>query len=398
MLPFERLFQPLRLGPEVSPNRLGLAPINTGFIDNRGLPSRGFTEFHRLYASGGVGVVFGGGVAVSGAGRPSHRTFVLDSEIKADALKPIIRAIRQHGVVPVVQLMHAGRQADPIEIEAPVVAPSPLPCPIVGVQPVELSTGEIATIVDGFATAARLAKKGGVGLVELHAAHGYLLAEFLSPYSNKRVDRYGGSFAGRFRILSDTIEAIRSSLDMGVGVRISGDEFVRGGLSSSDLPELMEALQCRGVAYVSISAGVYSKEDRIMPPRKLGEAVYESLAERAKRSARVPVLITGNITSLASASRLLDNAADLILLGRALLADPLLIQKSVSGKTELVQPCTMCQICKYHSRGLPHVACPHNTTLKALLRETILEARAQGVRIRSRPLMGRDATYVSDLG
>jgi 2,4-dienoyl-CoA reductase-like NADH-dependent reductase (Old Yellow Enzyme family) len=273
--------------------------------------------------------------------------------------------------------MHAGRQADPGEIGTEIVAPSPIPCPVVGVTPNELSRKQIQEIIETFVSSADYARSAGVRLIELHAAHGYLLAEFLSPYSNKRTDEYGGTFSNRFRLLAQLIAAVRSVEGINVGVRISADEFVTGGITAVDIPGLVSTIQDCGAVYVSVSAGVYTRDDRIMPDRRLGDAIYAPLGCSAKSVARIPVFLSGNVGSLTTADRLLaEGCADLVLLGRAMLADPQLIQKSQNGNARDVQPCTMCRICKYHSRGLPHIACPHNDFLWNFLRETILETDA----------------------
>jgi 2,4-dienoyl-CoA reductase-like NADH-dependent reductase (Old Yellow Enzyme family) len=378
------IFQPLRIGVEECPNRLGLAPMNTGFIDSAGQPSHRFTEFHKLYSASGLGLVCIGGVAVSQRARPSTRSLVLDSAETAKTLASTISLIRESGCIPLLQLMHAGRQANPAETGSEIVAPSPIPCPVVGVRPTELSRHQIEEIIETFVAAAGYARSAGVRLVELHAAHGYLLAEFLSRYSNKRTDEYGGEFRNRFRVLARLIEAVRTIDGIDVGVRISADEFVPGGLTSGDIPELIRAIQESGAVYVSVSAGVYDRDDHIMPDRKLGDAIYAPLGRSAKSVARVPIFLSGNVGSLTTAERLLaEGCADVLLLGRAMLADPQLIRKSQNSNAHTVQPCTMCRICKYHSRGLPHIACPHNDFLWEFLRETILETDADA-----------DSTYV----
>jgi 2,4-dienoyl-CoA reductase-like NADH-dependent reductase (Old Yellow Enzyme family) len=349
--------------------------MNTGFIDSSGQPSPGFTQFHKTYAASGLGLVSIGGVAVSRSARPSARTLVLDSVETATTLASTISLIRENRCVPVLQLMHAGRQANPAEIGTEIVAPSPIPCPVIGIPPTELSRKQIEAIIETFVSSANYARSAGLRLVELHAAHGYLLAEFLSPYSNKRTDEYGGAFGNRYRVLEQIIEAVNSIDGINVGVRISADEFVAGGLTAVDIPELVSAIQDSGAVYVSVSAGVYNRDDHIMPDRKLGNAIYASLGRSAKTVARIPIFVSGNVESLTTAERLLaEGCADLVLMGRAMLADPLLVRKSQDDNAGDLQPCTMCRICKYHSRGLPHIACPHNDFLWDLLRESILNA------------------------
>jgi 2,4-dienoyl-CoA reductase-like NADH-dependent reductase (Old Yellow Enzyme family) len=385
-------FSSIQLGDELSRNRFGLAPLNTGFVDSSGHPSRGFEIFHELYASAGLGVVFIGGVAVSAHGAASTRSFVLDTLEKASALSKTVSLIREHNAVPVLQLMHAGRQADLADSGKTIFGPSPIPCPVVGILPKELSVREIDEIVEEFVKAAEYALSAGIRLIELHAAHGYLIAEFLSPYTNKRSDYYGGSFSCRFRFLSELISAVRSIKGIAVGVRISGDEFVEGGINEKDLQPLVKGIEDLGAAYVSVSAGVYDVNDRIMPDRRAGEAVYGHLGRAAKKAGKIPVLLSGNIGSVHTARFLLErDCADIVLMGRALLSDPWLIRKSQEGNDKGVQACTMCRMCKYHSRGLPHISCPHNEILWGLLRATVRET---GVKPKRIPVVGsREGLY-----
>lgn len=392
------LFAPLAIGSETLPNRIALAPINTGFVDSLGVPDDGYYVFHEMYARAGIGGVFIGGVAVSPAGRSSDRSFALDSQLKAKVLAHTVRAIRSAGAVPILQLMHAGRQTLASEIDAPPLAPSRLPCPVVGVVPREATQEDILEVRRAFASAARYAGAAGIRLIELHAAHGYLLGAFLSSYANRRVDEYGGTLSGRLRIVKEVIRDIQDAADVSIGIRISANEFVPDGMTERELPSLTTALEALGVAYVSISAGVYSRRDRIMPPRELGEAVYRGLGALTKAHVSIPVMLAGNITSLDTGSALIRNSeADVVLMGRALLADPLLVRKTELGRSEDVRHCSMEMICKYHSRGLPHVCCPHNPVLSEMLRQTTLVAASQGRPLKANPLRRREAVE-TDVG
>jgi 2,4-dienoyl-CoA reductase-like NADH-dependent reductase (Old Yellow Enzyme family) len=364
----------LGLGADTSRNRLGLAPISSGLINSLGFPTEDFKEFHSLYANQNIGTVFLGGVAVSPPGRASSRSLVLDSGAKAEALKPTVECIRSAGALPILQLMHAGRQGDSEETHAELVAASPYPCPVVGVRPRELTKAGIQTIVSEFALAAALAAHSGVKLIELHAAHGYLLSGFLSTELNFRTDEYGGTLYNRFRIVHQIAESIKS-VPVEYGIRISADAFMDSSINRAELPALCKLIEHSGATYISVSAGVYSAEDRIMPDRALGEAIYRQLAHATKSEVTIPVMLAGNITSLDSACELVSSGdADMILFGRALLSDPYLVHKSLIGYAQSVVPCSMNQLCKYHSRRLPHVVCPHNDVLKAMLKRTLAAA------------------------
>jgi len=374
--PTQPALVPVRIGHETARNRIGLAPLHTGLVSAHGIPTEKFEEFHDFYASMQLGIVFIGGVAVSPSGRTSARSATLHTSEAASAIAASVRRIRARGAVPIIQLMHAGRQANPREIGSRIVAPSAIPCPVVGFTPDEVTRADIRQIIDAFVTSAALAKDAGASIIELHAAHGYLLAGFLSPYSNKRTDEYGSTAHGRRRLLIEILRETATIENIHVGVRISGDEHVAGGLTASDMPDTIRALEGAGACYVSIAAGVYASDDRIMPPRSLGEAVNASLGKVAKSSTTLPILLAGNITTLQSANELIrTDSADVLLMGRSLLADPYLLPKSLTSEAASIQPCTMSTLCKYHSRGFPHIACPHNQLLSGWLRSSIRASR-----------------------
>ena len=174
---FDALFNPLAIGPEVARNRLGMAPVSSGLVNDRGCTTEDFRRFHELYAAAGLGTVFVGGVAVTSAGRPSVRSFVLDDAEKAGDVAETIARIRHCGAVPIIQLMHSGRQTR-IRSVVPPLAASALPCPVTGVTPKEMTKAEIERCISDFREAAEYAILAGARVVEVHAAHGYLLAGY----------------------------------------------------------------------------------------------------------------------------------------------------------------------------------------------------------------------------
>jgi 2,4-dienoyl-CoA reductase-like NADH-dependent reductase (Old Yellow Enzyme family) len=340
-----------------------------------------------MYGRAGLGVVFIGGVAVSPEGRSSDASLLLDRADKVIELTSTVHAIRTHGAVPILQLMHAGRQSRlPLQV-GELLAPSAIPCPVIGRVPREMSKTDIATLISKFRVSAELARDAGVKVVELHAAHGYLISGFLSPYSNQRGDEYGGSNQNRFRLVQELFEELNTIRGIRVGIRISADEYVHSGLSYRDVPELVSRINECPTAYISVSAGVYSRNDQIMPSQAMGEAVYRHLGVAVKSISRVPVMLTGNVNTLRCASSLIaDGACDVVLMARALLSDPDLMPKSIRGEEESVTPCTICRLCKYSSRHLPHVVCPHNPALKEMLKTTIKQRCIDGKPVRAVPI------------
>ena len=237
--------------------------------------------------------------------------------------------------MPGVQLAHAGRKASvqrPWEGGAPIapqdggwvpLAPSAIPMVAGATDPHALTTGEIADIAGQFAHAARLAREAGVRVIELHGAHGYLLHSFLSPISNRRTDAYGGDAEGRSRFLMETIDAVRSEwpADLPLWVRLSCADWVAGGLTIDDTVALCRRLAARGdVDLIDCSSGGVSSAQHI-PSLHPGYQV--PFADAVKHGAGIATGAVGMITEPTHAAEILANdRADVVLLARALLADP----------------------------------------------------------------------------
>jgi NADPH2 dehydrogenase len=346
-------------------NRIGFAPLNTGLFGEQGLADPRGLAFYEQYCQEEIGAIYIGGIAVCATGRANRRSLALDSENKATGLKQVISLAHRKDTNVIVQLEHAGRQANPLEIGATIVAPSPIACPVVGIPPQELTHEEIHRIVKDFGRAALLAERCGAGIVEVHAAHGYLISGFLSPYSNHREDEYGGSTKNRFRFLKQILEEIRSCAKLPVGIRINSKENFETGLDLQDCISGLLPLKDL-IAYVSVSGGVYVPDgDLIIPSRQLPRALWRDAALRIKRELGLPIFICGNIDSVALANQLIsDTVADVVLMGRSLLADPLLVVKSINGRLAEIQECTDCGLCKWHFAGRDSIYCPFNKVLR----------------------------------
>lgn len=347
----------------------GLAPINSGLLEGGDAKKDLRQKFYDSFCNDKLGILTIGGVAISPQGRANRHALVLDSTTKITDIAAIVESASHQGVQTAIQLEHAGRQTSYLETGHNPVAASSIPCPVVGSTPVELSTRDIRSIVHDFASAASLANKAGIKLIEIHAAHGYLLSGFLSRYSNTRIDSYGGSTRNRFRILEETLEEVSNRIGGRVGVRINVYENEPEGQVVEHVLEGLEPMTSK-LAYISISAGQYrTSHDLIMPSRHLGAGLWKNQAKRVRDALHVPVFLAGNIETVATANQiLLREQADVILFGRALLSDPAMLQKSSAGAK--FKSCTHCGLCKYHTHGFDHVYCPVNDLLKRTLEPT----------------------------
>ncbi|GAA0200620.1 NADH:flavin oxidoreductase/NADH oxidase [Halobacterium noricense] len=299
------------------------------------------TDWHRVHlgsrATGGAGIVMTEATAVEPRGRISPNDLGIWSDEHADALEPVARFIRERGSVPAIQLAHAGRKASksrPWEGSTPLqpdeggwetVAPSADTWPYDAEPPEirEMTKDDIGTVVDAFATAAEYSLDAGFEIAEVHAAHGYLLHEFLSPVANHREDEYGGRFENRIRIVREVTETVREIWpdDKPVFVRISATDWLpeRDSWTVSDSVRLADRLS--DVAdLIDVSAGGLHPDQRIPSSGPNYQVPY---AERIREQTDLPVGAVGGISEPAQADALIRNErADLAIVGREHLRDP----------------------------------------------------------------------------
>jgi 2,4-dienoyl-CoA reductase-like NADH-dependent reductase (Old Yellow Enzyme family) len=297
-----------------------------------GLPS----DWHLVHlgarATGGAGLVITEATAVTPEGRISPYDAGIWNDEQAAAYRPITAFIAAHGAVPGIQLAHAGRKAstvrpwegsgsvDPADGGWPTVAPSPLAYAD-WATPKELSTDGIAEVVRAFADAAVRADAAGFEVAEVHAAHGYLLHQFLSPLSNRRADAYGGDFEGRTRIVFEVVDAIRAVWPehKPLFVRFSATDWAEGGWTLAETVELSGRLAGHGVDLVDVSSGGLTPDQKI----DLGPGYQVPFARAVRAGSGLPTAAVGLITEPAQAEQVLvEGSADAVLLARASLRDP----------------------------------------------------------------------------
>ena len=327
------LFDPLTLRSVTLPNRIAVSPMCQYSAEN-GVPN----DWHLVHlgsrAVGGAGLVIAEATAVQANGRISPSDTGIWNDEQVAAWRPITKFIREHGAVAGLQLGHAGRKAStysPFADQHGGVPDDQGGWTPVGVgtepftasyrTPVELDEDGIQQLVRDFAAGARRALDAGFQLVEVHAAHGYLLHQFLSPLTNKRTDGYGGSFEGRSRLAVEVTAAVRAEVgeDVPVLVRISATDWVDGGWDEQDSVRLSRALADVGADLVDASTG------GLVPDAKItsGPGYQVPFADAVRKKAEVPTGAVGLITDARQAETILtDGSADIVLLARELLRDP----------------------------------------------------------------------------
>ncbi len=318
------LFSPLTLRSVTLRNRIVLSPMCQYSAGEDGQA----TDWHRVHygarAIGGVGLILLEATAVEARGRISRADLGLWEDAQIEPLIPLVRFCREQGAVMGVQLAHAGRKAWSAHRgvgPATPVGPSPLPHDEGWVVPHALDLEEIEGIVAAFAAAARRALAAGFDVVEVHAAHGYLLNQFLSPLANRRDDDYGGPLRNRARLLLRAVEAVRAVWpeERPLFVRISATDWAEGGVTVEDQVQVARWLKGRGVDLVDCSSGGIGQP----PPDRVGPGYQVPFAERIRREAEIPTMAVGLITTPELADEIVRNGrADLVALGRELLRHP----------------------------------------------------------------------------
>ncbi len=327
------LFQPVTFRSMTARNRIVVSPMcQYSAVD--GLGDDWHVQHLGAKAMGGAGIVFTEATHVSARGRITAHCLGLWKKEHTAFLKRVVAIIRRGGAVPGIQLAHAGRKASvarPWEGGKPIppeaggwigVGPSAVPFDVGYNVPEALSVAEIAEIAGQFAASASMAREAGFEVVEIHAAHGYLLSSFLSPIANRRNDAYGGDLIGRSRFLMETIDAVRGAwpAELPLFVRISCSDWVAGGFTPDEAVAVARQLAQRGdVDLIDCSSGGNSPAQAV--PTHPGYQV--PFAERVRREAGIATGAVGMIRTPDHAAEILANGrADLVLLARALLADP----------------------------------------------------------------------------
>jgi 2,4-dienoyl-CoA reductase-like NADH-dependent reductase (Old Yellow Enzyme family)/thioredoxin reductase len=346
------VFKPIKIGSLGLPNRLVMAAMAIHLAPMTGELFHETTEFFLERAKGGVGLIMMGatGWARMDAAHPS----IPDEKVglyKEDLLerhKRLVDALKKTGVKIGIQLNHRGRQATREPFDYRPVAPSSIPWSPRAEVPQTLSISEIKNLIERYGRGAGNAKKVGFDLVEIHAAHGYLVSNFLSPDSNKREDEYGGDVHGRVKFLLDIIKCVRENVgsNFPISVRLNGSDFKKEGLTVKESKKIGGLLEQSKVDLISVSAGVYGSYPMTIPPFYTEPACFVPLSEEIKKEVRMPVAVAGRIHEIALAQRILgEGKADLIALGRPLLADPYVPLKWMQGDEKDIRKCIYCNYC-----------------------------------------------------
>jgi 2,4-dienoyl-CoA reductase-like NADH-dependent reductase (Old Yellow Enzyme family)/thioredoxin reductase len=325
-------------------NRVVMPPMGMGYAHEDGRVSEKVIEYYRARANSGVGMIVVENCIIDPDVLGVGPELQLHNEIHLPGLQQLAEVIKGSGAVAGLQLNHMGRQTT---LGTPV-APSPIPISERGPLPRVLNLSDIQFVVDEFVRAAKWVKQVGFDFVELHSAHGYLMCEFLSPISNRRDDEYGGDFERRLAFPLKIIQGIRQLCgeDFPIQFRLSGSEYVPGGLTVDDTAKIAQRLVAAGVSSISVSAGNWQTLRYIMAPMFMPAAYLAEDAAKIRAAVKVPVIAVGRIHNVQVAENVLQTGkADLVAVGRGLIADPDWVRKLEEGRQEDIRPCISCNAC-----------------------------------------------------
>lgn len=364
------LFDPLSLRSLTLKNRIVMPPMVMNYATADGLVTERSRAYYAARAKGGVALVIVEASYVRAEGKGFANSIGLHHDGVIPGLRGLAAAIHAGGVLAAIQIWHAGRRASPPITGLENVAPSAI-AGANGFVPRELQSAEIDGLVDAFGQAARRAREAGFDAIELHMGHGYLLNQFLSPFSNQRDDAYGGSLEGRLRFPLAVVAAVRREIapDCPIIARLSADEFVPGGLTLADTRPIARRLAEGGVDVISVSGGIAESPHMASTGLKKGSAktppgFFLPLAAAIKEAVTVPVIAVGRLHDpLLAAEVLAAHRADLIAVGRALLVDPEWANKVAAGRIADIGRCTCCNGCQYRIRLEQDVVCKQNKLL-----------------------------------
>jgi 2,4-dienoyl-CoA reductase-like NADH-dependent reductase (Old Yellow Enzyme family) len=336
-------FTPLVLpnGAVIS-NRLAKAAMEENMADYEHLPSQSLFRLYQAWADGGAGLILTGNVMIDRRSLTGPGGIVLENETHLGRFREWARIGRSTGAHFWMQINHPGRQV-PASLGQPTIAPSAVPLDLGALSrmfpvPKEMTEQEIDEVVRRFARTAGLAERAGFTGVEIHAAHGYLINQFLSPLSNRRTDRWGGSLENRARLLTKVIEAVRAQVrpEFCVSVKLNSADFQRGGFDTADALGVLEMLNTLPIDLVEISGGNYeapAMQGDARDGRTLArEAYFLDFAKEMLSTARMPLMVTGGIRRIEIVERVLTTGISIAGMGSALAIEPRLPELWSQGK------------------------------------------------------------------
>jgi len=367
-----KLMEPFSIGTMRLKNRVVMPGMGTNFANRDGSVSDQLINYYAERAKGGIGLIITEVVTPDPPGQCIPAQLAGYDHNFIPGLSRLTKAIHTYGAKCAMQLAHAGAFTSSDITGTQPVAPSAIRCGLVPEVPRELTVEEVGSLVEAYGKGALRAKLAGFDAVEIHSAHGYIVQQFLSPYTNKRTDQYGGGFEGRLRFALEVIDRVRKNVgpDFPIIFRLSAEEYVEGGLTMEDTKKIAQRLEHAGINALHISAGTwdsrlkdlelalagvaspegkdFSKGVSIgvwVPPAYTPRGTLVHLAEEIKKVVNIPVIAVNSITPEMAEDIVREGKADLVSIGRGLMADPELPNKISEGRLGDIRRCIRCNEC-----------------------------------------------------
>jgi 2,4-dienoyl-CoA reductase-like NADH-dependent reductase (Old Yellow Enzyme family)/thioredoxin reductase len=329
---FKYIFEPFKIGLMSVKNRIEMAPMGPLMASN-GLVSRELIEWGREFARGGVGIVTLGmsGIVIIPGIAPGN-ALNLGTDNATNPLNRFAETVQRYGARASIQLNYATAS-----------------------MPGEMTLAEIKMVIEGFANAAQRCLSAGMDMIMIHGAHGHLTSRFFSPRKNLRSDSYGGSFKNRARLAVEVLDAIRNKVGskLAIEYRISAEEMIKEGLNIEEQLEFASLIQDK-IDLIHVSAGMLDEPDTLpmmIQPTYLPRGINVAFAERFKKELKIPVAAVGSLDLEMAESIIQGKKADIVAIGRTLIADPDCIEKARRGEEAEIRPCIRCNTCIHRTHN-----------------------------------------------
>lgn len=350
------LFTPIKIGPMTIKNRFVRSATHDFMAEEDGSVSKRQLELYRQLAEGGIGLIITGHAYVLPSGKASPRQLAIYDDKFIPKLKELTKIVHQSGARLVLQLSHAGRQTKEKICGCQPLAPSSIYEPIYQVWPREMTLQDIEEVIEAFILAAARAKEAGFDGVQLHCAHGYLLSSFLSPYTNRRQDEWGGSLDNRTRIILEILKGIKTKIDPSfpVLVKLNSSDYLPQGFDIEEAAQVAQKLEKAGVEAIEVSGGcAESGKGSMWPGRRSEEeeGYFVPPAAYIKTKLNIPVIGLGGLRTFRVMENLVASGkVDLVSMSRPFIREPDLILKFQRGEAQ-ASSCLSCNKC-FNPRGI----------------------------------------------
>jgi 2,4-dienoyl-CoA reductase-like NADH-dependent reductase (Old Yellow Enzyme family)/thioredoxin reductase len=358
---YPHLFSPIKIGNFEVPNRVCHVPTDISSANADGSVNQRVITYHEQIAKGGCGfIICGAATPDKKTGRPTVTCLAVDEDPLIPGLAELSEAVHRHGAKISVQIQHPGRQAawprkgliSATDLVANIPASAGhevvyAAAEAKGKSIRAMTIDEIYDLIDKFAEGAWRLQQANFDAVELHAAHGYLIAQFMSPYVNKRNDRFGGSFLSRMRFPLEIIHAIQYKCgnDFPIGIRYSGEEWIESGRTLDESVRAAMLFEEHGLAFLDISAGIFEVPGPVMDPMYYPQGWNTYTAEDVKKHVKIPVITSHTLRDPDYCERILaEGKTDMVGFSRQLIADPYWANKARAGKKEEIRKCISCLV------------------------------------------------------